>query len=480
MITMEMVWSALRDKVRFVIIDNDNLRYSDMVPYVSQAIKTTNYEVHFVRPRGLSEYPVNVLARRNRRGLSEQDLLEMQTNFETFLTVDEFVADLKSQNHPPYPSSSISLNLPPLSSLQSSTTSKSSSNDALKGAPSVDELTDKLLAHSSPLSTEEGAQTFEEKLDHLRCIYPAHKVSRLKAALEEANGDVAYASALIYDGCEFESGLECDESEVIGSNSGVTKSPWHEVAKYIIDNHPSTELIGIPMEQFNNWEPDEHLLKQIRLSLLKHGCRDKSSSKKQCRKKNIGGEFSARYADDLPKSNVEEDLALQKAVIDSIKPFYEVFHDPEVQTNLRELERAYPSVSREAIKEVIVRCDYLELQRSRLLDNFAEFPPNLPGTGLKGTVGSTLFRYHQISNGLKTMVTKYETSKYEGITRGEGRKKRLEKLTVGVDRFDMDRAKVCLDFNLLDAKSFHEATDTTLSLANLQYEELRAARFEMV
>nr|CUU98727.1 hypothetical transcript [Hymenolepis microstoma] len=124
----DAVWSALREKVRFVIIDNDNLRYSDMVPYVSLAIKTTDYEVHFVRPRGSSDCPVSVLARRNRRGLSEQDLLEMQTNFETFLTVDKFVADLKSQNLPPYPNSSITLDLPPLSSLQSSTTSKSSSN----------------------------------------------------------------------------------------------------------------------------------------------------------------------------------------------------------------------------------------------------------------------------------------------------------------------------------------------------------------
>lgn len=44
----------------------------------------------------------------------------------------------------------------------------------------------------------------------------------------------------------------------------------------------------------------------------------------------------------------------------------------------------------------------------------------------------------------------------------------------------MDRAKVCLEFNLLDAKSFQEATDTTLALANLEYEELRAARSEMV
>nr|CDS27249.2 NEDD4 binding protein 2 1 [Hymenolepis microstoma] len=342
----------------------------------------------------------------------------MQTNFETFLTVDKFVADLKSQNLPPYPNSSITLDLPPLSSLQSSTTSKSSSNDAFKEAPSVDELTNKLLSlvtceeekprtsltRSSPISTEERAQTFEEKLDHLRSIYPAHKVSRLKAALEEANGDVTYASALvcesISDGCEFESRLECDESEVIESNSIVMKAPWQEVAKYIIDNHPSTELIGIPMEKFNDWEPEEDLLKQIRSSLLKHSCRDKSSSKKQS-KKNAEGGFSARYANDLPKSNVEEDLALQKAVNDSIKPFNEVFHDPEVQSNLRELERAYPSVSREAIKEVIVRCE-----------------------------------------------------------------------------FDMDRAKVCLDFNLLDAKSFQEATDTTLALANLQYEELRAARIE--
>lgn len=67
------------------------------------------------------------LPRRNRRGLKEKDLLEMQMNFETFLTVDEFVANLKPQILPLLPSSSISLNFPPLSPMQSSTTSKSSS-----------------------------------------------------------------------------------------------------------------------------------------------------------------------------------------------------------------------------------------------------------------------------------------------------------------------------------------------------------------
>lgn len=100
------------------------------------------------------------------------------------------------------------------------------------------------LTPPSPLSTEEGANTFEEKLNQLRCIYPAHKVSRLKTVLEEANGDVTYASALvcelISDGYEFKSGSECDEGEVIGSNFGVKKAPWLDVANYIIENHPST------------------------------------------------------------------------------------------------------------------------------------------------------------------------------------------------------------------------------------------------
>ena len=29
-------WSAMRSGIRFVIIDNDNLKYSDMLPYVSE------------------------------------------------------------------------------------------------------------------------------------------------------------------------------------------------------------------------------------------------------------------------------------------------------------------------------------------------------------------------------------------------------------------------------------------------------------
>lgn len=66
-------------------------------------------------------------------------------------------------------------------------------------------------------------------------------------------------------------------------------------------------------------------MKQIRSSLLKHICCDKSPSKDQRKKReNIKGDFSAKYADDLPKSNVEEDLALQRAVNESIKPFDEV------------------------------------------------------------------------------------------------------------------------------------------------------------
>ncbi|VDL57644.1 unnamed protein product [Hymenolepis diminuta] len=94
--------------------------------------------------------PVSVLIflplpRRNRRGLKEKDLLELQTNFETFLTVDEFVANLKPQILPLLPSPSISLNFPPLSPMQSPTTSKSSSREESKEAPNVDDLTNKLL-----------------------------------------------------------------------------------------------------------------------------------------------------------------------------------------------------------------------------------------------------------------------------------------------------------------------------------------------
>ncbi|KAL5972060.1 NEDD4-binding protein 2-like 1 [Taenia solium] len=45
----QAAWSAMQSGVPFVIIDNENLKYTDMLPYVSEALNT-NYEVHFIEP----------------------------------------------------------------------------------------------------------------------------------------------------------------------------------------------------------------------------------------------------------------------------------------------------------------------------------------------------------------------------------------------------------------------------------------------
>ncbi|KAM7538507.1 hypothetical protein Aperf_G00000070899 [Anoplocephala perfoliata] len=436
-------WSTLKAKPRFIIIDNDNLAYSDMAPYASRAIDTdNNYEVHFVQPDGMSQCSLTTLARRNRRGLNQEKLREMRSKFETFLTAEEFVADLRSRKR--LPPTTLKLKIDPEPTLLNPTSSGPQLSPLKEGsqeAPSVADLTEKLMElHTSPTEGKTaplspGAVSYEEKLEQLKAIYPEHKLSRLKEALELANGDLVYASAIVaesrYDryvisneeeSCSeslsstgLEKGLMAmldsdDDSLNVSDTSDVSVPCIHLQPKFIkslLEKYSaelpnvSIDFDGIPSHKFDDWKPDEKLSKQILLSFLEHiGCdnQDKESTSETRYK---DGECSrpVGLADDLPSSTVEEDRALQGAVLESIKPFQEKFQDPNIQKDLKELEQAYPSIDRELIKLAMVRSE-----------------------------------------------------------------------------FDMYEVKLCLEGNLVDPQSFQEASDLDLAHKYIEYEESQAER----
>lgn len=76
------------------------------------------------------------------------------------------------------------------------------------------------------------------------------------------------------------------------------------------------------MDRFSDWEPDEQLMRQIRSSLLRHIGFD--SRRRRVKQKATKDDSSIRYEDELPKSTVDEDMAFQKAINESLKQFEHV------------------------------------------------------------------------------------------------------------------------------------------------------------
>lgn len=82
---------------------------------------------------------------------------------------------------------------------------------------------EKAACSSKPPSPSTRSEaTYEEKLEQLKALYPRHRLSRLKEALELADGEFVYASAIvaenIYDGYIFSSEEKSDSEAPSGSN----------------------------------------------------------------------------------------------------------------------------------------------------------------------------------------------------------------------------------------------------------------------
>ncbi|KAH9283724.1 NEDD4-binding protein 2-like 1 [Echinococcus granulosus] len=353
----QAAWSAMQSGVRFVVIDIENLKYSDMMPYVSEAINT-NYEVHFVEPDTSWRYSARALARRNRRGLTENQLQHLLERFEQFWTAEDVVAELrrrknasiKSPKNPapcdPQLHNTASLDLQaPTPPISSEIVNPGNLAANLMKSLGIGEAT----RSSDPASSFAATPADTDAVARLHEMFPQLQLSYLEALILLTEGDFVYAAAIAAE-CKEQTSMNSSSDEVFKSLTSPLDSrakeeeeetplidPENENAP-LLGEESSQESLGgslddayqakmaplihlsphflksayteyaselglpkllldfdeMPPEVFNEWVPDENISKQILLSFLSQlGCL------KNNRKKNWNPRYRKFVSDDV-------------------------------------------------------------------------------------------------------------------------------------------------------------------------------------
>ncbi|KAL5110598.1 NEDD4-binding protein 2-like 1 [Taenia crassiceps] len=211
----QAAWSAMQSGVPFVVIDNENLKYSDMLPYVSEALNT-DYEVHFIEPDTSWRYSVRALARRNRRGLTEKQLQHLLERFEQFWTAGDVVAELRRRKKAsvklktstpcdPQLQNNASLDLQtPIQPVSSELVNPDGLTDSLLRSLGLDETTE-----SSDPASFIATSSDNDAVMRLHEMFPQLQLSYLKTLLLLTEGDFVYAAAIA---------AECKEQNSINNN----------------------------------------------------------------------------------------------------------------------------------------------------------------------------------------------------------------------------------------------------------------------
>ncbi|VDK23625.1 unnamed protein product, partial [Taenia asiatica] len=219
----QAAWSAMHSGVPFVIIDNENLKYTDMLPYVSEALNT-NYEVHFIEPDTSWRYSVRALARRNRRGLTEKQLQHLLERFEQFWTARDVVAELRRRKNASIKSKTSALcdpklqntaSLDPQTPIQSVSSELANPNDLtanLLRSLGVDET----VEPSDPASSFIATSSDTDAVARLHEMFPQLQLSYLKTLVLLTEGDFVYAAAIA---------AECKEQISMNNNPNEAFEP---------------------------------------------------------------------------------------------------------------------------------------------------------------------------------------------------------------------------------------------------------------
>ncbi|CDS42364.1 NEDD4 binding protein 2 1 [Echinococcus multilocularis] len=455
----QAAWSAMQSGVPFVVIDIENLKYSDMMPYVSEAINT-NYEVHFVEPDTSWRYSARALARRNRRGLTENQLQHLLERFEQFWTAEDVVAELRRRKNASIKSPKTPAPCDPqlhnTASLDLQAPTPPISNEIVNPGGLAANLMkslgiDEATKSSGPASSFAATPADTDAVARLHEMFPQLQLSYLEALILLTEGDFVYAAAIAAE-CKEQTSMNSSSDEVFKPLTSPLDSrakeeeeetplidPENENAP-LLDEESSQESLGgsldnayqakmaplihlsphflksayteyaselglpkllldfdeMPPEVFNEWVPDENMSKQILLSFL---------SQLGCLKNNRKKSWNRRY---------------REFVSDDVK-----FKLPNVGTGVHNpVNSNVPDLGSILIEESVIRLSVLEQKKH--------------------------FEKPHARKALDKLVKEYPGTDPEVIME-----------TLVRCGFDVDAATACLVAGVLDFATFNAAADTS-------------------
>ncbi|VDD75062.1 unnamed protein product [Mesocestoides corti] len=369
-------WSAMQNGVRFVIVDNENLRYSDMLPYASEALKN-NYEVHFLEPDNQWRYSSRALSRKNRRGLTEKQMESLLEQFERFCTAEDFVAALASRKSTSCKTPKVSLQ----NDFQLQNNVSFDQEPPIRTDPgdvmSPNDLTASLLKSLRVADSEDSSiqvngwsqpQTpTDGVLEQLQEMFPHLHLSFLQELVNLTDGDFEYAAAIAAEN-EHQPVLEaCEKRGVLPLNppTSVDDSNPDEPEKLpgedgLADNVPVLVPTKPPEKKFQV----EKEFPPIQLSrrFLK-STYDLYAVELGLPKLMIGSAVSAHLIGQINVNNpntpdLESVIIEESAVRLSVEEQRKHFEMPHAQEALQTLVQQHPGIDREIIMETLVRCGY--------------------------------------------------------------------------------------------------------------------------
>ncbi|BHF64327.1 hypothetical protein SprV_0200733000 [Sparganum proliferum] len=234
----QAAWSAMRSKTLFIIVDKENLKYADMLPYVSEASRT-GYEVHFLEPPKDWRYSCEVLAKKNRRGLTQLELSQMLDNFERYWSAEDMLANVVSrQTLCSGPSKPIIDTCPPLVTPVLNTETLDVENTSCCGPvdpESTPDIVEKLMA-STRLLEENSAGSVDRSDDNVNpsvfeqlCeLFPESDRATLREIADATNGDLEWAAGLALEADKSSAGkrlLSADRTEELYQAAAQLSAP---------------------------------------------------------------------------------------------------------------------------------------------------------------------------------------------------------------------------------------------------------------
>lgn len=93
------VREAMQQQITPIVVDNTNLQFWEMKPYVEMAQKF-NYEVVFKEPTTPWKFDVEELAKRNTHGVPKEVIKQMVQNYQPNPTVEEVLKSERPKAHP--------------------------------------------------------------------------------------------------------------------------------------------------------------------------------------------------------------------------------------------------------------------------------------------------------------------------------------------------------------------------------------------
>ncbi|KAL7064611.1 hypothetical protein AAHC03_04856 [Spirometra sp. Aus1] len=222
----QAAWSAMRSKALFIIVDKDNLKYADMLPYVSEGSRT-GYEVHFLEPPKDWRYSSEVLAKKNRRGLTQLQLSQMLDSFERYWSAEDMLTNVVGrQTLCSGPAKPIIDTFPPLVTPVVNTETHEVVNASCCGPvdpESTPDIVEKLMA-STPLIEENSAASVDRPNDDVNLsvfeqlceLFPESDRATLREIADATSGDLEWAAGLALEADKSSAGkplLSADRTE---------------------------------------------------------------------------------------------------------------------------------------------------------------------------------------------------------------------------------------------------------------------------